>query len=74
MAQPPLSAVDRVSAAIDELMTLEASMRLGHPSQRAVHEHEEELTRIAGNLRGIYRRQERPVNPPLGRVGSAYVW
>lgn len=74
MAQPQTSAVDeaeRVSAELDQLI---ADMRTGRPSQTRHDGHADQMVLLGKRLIEAARGPGRPVNPPLGRIGSGYMW
>lgn len=66
-----LDELRRVSGEIDELI---ADMSSGRPSQTQHDGHADQVVELARRMREAARGPGRPVNPPLGRHGSGYVW
>jgi len=74
MPEPKSALLDelrRVSAEIDELI---ADMSNGRPSQTKHDGHIDQVEQLAKRMRDAARGPGRSVNPPLGRIGSGYVW
>lgn len=69
MAQPPCKA-DQLLKLADDLLALAERVRLGRPSHRAVHDNEEEASRIADAVRAAFRGPSRATAPVLGRTAT----
>ncbi len=75
MAQPNRHPADNIAVCIADLMALEERMRLGHPTHRAHDDQEEEAQRIVTEIRAVFPDRARtPVNAPVARVGTGYLW
>lgn len=73
MAQPK-SLYDELVRVSGDLDVLIADMGTGRPSQTRHDGHIEQAEGIAARIRAAARGPARPVNPPLAKVGTGYLW
>lgn len=74
MAQPHAdiaAELVRYSASLDRLIQ---AVQLGRPSQREWERQADEMRRIGTGLDALGRKPTQPVNPPIGKIGTALVW
>ena len=70
-SRPLIEELVRVSADLDRLI---GDMETGRPSQPRHDGHIDQVERLAERMIAAARGTGRPVNAPLGRVGSGMVW
>lgn len=73
MAQPK-SLYDELVRVSGDLDVLIADMSNGRPSQTRHDGHVDQVEGLAARLRKAARGPGRPINPPLAKVGTGYIW